>query len=77
MSSSVLYSLLGLLACQAVAQSDVITDDSYFYGESPPFYPSPNASVTANWAAAYEKARAFVGQLTLEEKVSVFLFARS
>ncbi|PSR80969.1 beta-glucosidase M [Coniella lustricola] len=71
MSSSVLYGILGLLACQAAAQADVITDDSYFYGDSPPFYPSPNATVSSNWAAAYEKARAFVGQLTLEEKVNL------
>ncbi|KAF3766961.1 family 3 glycoside hydrolase [Cryphonectria parasitica EP155] len=72
MTATVLYGLLGLLASQAVvAQSGVITNDSYFYGESPPFYPSPNATGTGNWAAAYEKARALVGQMTLEEKVNL------
>lgn len=70
MSGPVLYSLLGLLAVQAVAQSsDIILNDTYFYGLSPPSYPSPNASLTGPWAAAYAKASAFVGQLTLDEKV--------
>lgn len=70
MSGPILYSLLGLLAGQAVAQSsDIILNDTYFYGLSPPSYPSPNASLTGPWAAAYSKATAFVGQLTLDEKV--------
>lgn len=69
MTGSVLYSLLGLLAGQTVAQSSVITDDTYFYGQSPPFYPSPNASGTGAWAAAYSKAAALVGQMTVDEKV--------
>ncbi|KAL8673601.1 MAG: hypothetical protein Q9168_001999 [Polycauliona sp. 1 TL-2023] len=38
---------------------------------SPPFYPSPWGSGSGNWASAYEKARAFVGQLTLLEKVNL------
>lgn len=69
MTGPVLYSLLGLLAGQTVAQTSVITDDTYFYGQSPPVYPSPNASVTEPWAAAYSKASALVGQMTTEEKV--------
>lgn len=38
---------------------------------SPPFYPSPWGSGAGNWSAAYEKARAFVSQLTLLEKVNL------
>jgi len=32
------------------------------------------AEGTGNWADAYSKAKAFVGQLTMEEKVSNLLF---
>lgn len=38
---------------------------------SPPSYPSPWGSGAGNWSAAYEKARAFVSQLTLLEKVNL------
>ncbi|KAL8676101.1 MAG: hypothetical protein Q9186_007344 [Xanthomendoza sp. 1 TL-2023] len=38
---------------------------------SPPFYPSPWGSGAGNWSNAYDKARAFVGQLTLLEKVNL------
>ncbi|KAB2577636.1 putative beta-glucosidase M [Lasiodiplodia theobromae] len=41
-----------------------------FYGQSPPVYPSPQGSgnTSTAWATAYEKARALVAQLTLDEK---------
>ncbi|KAJ5245992.1 hypothetical protein N7468_000975 [Penicillium chermesinum] len=45
-----------------------ITSDDYFYGQSPPVYPSPNITGTGDWATAYQKAAALVAQLTLEEK---------
>lgn len=62
--------LLGLLSGHVLAQSTgVITEDSYFYGQSPPSYPGPNATGTGAWADAYTKANALVSQLTLEEKV--------
>lgn len=77
MTVPVLYSIVGLLASQAFAQSsnssDIITDESYFYGLSPPYYPSPNGTGTGEWAEAYSKAQAFVGQLTLEEKVRSYI----
>ncbi|KAI4195472.1 MAG: hypothetical protein LQ350_007183 [Teloschistes chrysophthalmus] len=38
---------------------------------SPPYYPSPWGSGSGNWTSAYEKARAFVSQLTLLEKVNL------
>ena len=38
---------------------------------SPPSYPSPWGSGAGDWAAAYQKARAFVSQLTLLEKVNL------
>ncbi|KAI9780207.1 MAG: hypothetical protein M1816_003155 [Peltula sp. TS41687] len=38
---------------------------------SPPFYPSPWGSGAGDWADAYSKARAFVAQLTLLEKVNL------
>ena len=39
---------------------------------SPPFYPAPWADPDANgWEDAYAKAKAFVSQLTLLEKVNI------
>lgn len=38
---------------------------------SPPHYPSPWGSGTGDWTDAYIKARAFVQQLTLLEKVNL------
>ncbi|KAJ4385745.1 hypothetical protein N0V93_010175 [Gnomoniopsis smithogilvyi] len=72
MTVSLRLGLLGFLTGLGLAQSaDVITEDSYFYGQSPPSYPSPNATGTGAWADAYAKARAFVSQLTLDEKVNL------
>jgi beta-glucosidase len=38
---------------------------------SPPFYPSPWMDGSGDWADAYAKAKAFVSQLTLLEKVNL------
>ncbi len=38
---------------------------------SPPYYPSPWGAGTGEWQDAYTKARAFVKQLTLLEKVNL------
>ena len=38
---------------------------------SPPYYPSPWGTGLGNWTAAYQKAVAFVSQLTLAEKVNL------
>ncbi|KAH6972065.1 glycosyl hydrolase family 3 N terminal domain-containing protein [Ilyonectria sp. MPI-CAGE-AT-0026] len=44
-----------------------------FYGQSPPFYPSPisNGSSSPRWAAAYHHSRSLVSQLTVEEKANI------
>ncbi|KAJ5054593.1 uncharacterized protein L3040_000863 [Drepanopeziza brunnea f. sp. 'multigermtubi'] len=46
-----------------------------YYGLSPPVYPTPQGPGTSSpaWASAYQKARIFVSQLTLEEKVNMTL----
>ncbi|KAI9036115.1 uncharacterized protein KD926_002256, partial [Aspergillus affinis] len=64
--------LLGVasLSHAAPAQSN-ITSDAYFYGQSPPVYPSPEGSGTGSWASAYDKAKKLVAQLTPEEKVNL------
>lgn len=41
------------------------------YGTSPPVYPSPQISGAGGWDAALEKARAFLAQLTTEEKAQI------
>lgn len=58
---------LSLYICIATAVTNII-DDKYFYGQSPPVYPSPNTTGLGGWADAVQKARLFVSQLTLEEK---------
>ncbi|KAJ5985542.1 hypothetical protein N7499_008174 [Penicillium canescens] len=60
--------LLAFSACIASVTADVITSDSHFYGQSPPVYPSPTGTGTGDWAESYTKAKAFVAQLSLEEK---------
>lgn len=52
-------------------QSDIITDDTFFYGQSEPVYPSPPMTGTGTWADAYEKAVKFISQLTIQEKASL------
>ncbi|KAF1843405.1 glycoside hydrolase family 3 protein [Cucurbitaria berberidis CBS 394.84] len=41
------------------------------YGSSPPVYPSPNITGVGGWEGALEKAKAFVAQLTTEEKADM------
>ena len=41
------------------------------YQKSPPKYPSPWMSGSGDWASAYARARDFVSQLTLTEKVNL------
>ncbi|KAK7755329.1 hypothetical protein SLS62_002555 [Diatrype stigma] len=60
-----------------VRAQDVITDDTFFYGQSEPVYPTPETSELGAWADAVSKAKAFVGQLTLEEKVNLTAGATS
>lgn len=62
--------LISLAALPFVQSQAVITQDSYFYGESP-YVPPPNATGTGYWASAYAKARTFVAQLSLDEKVNL------
>lgn len=59
-----------LLLGQVHAQSQ-ITNDANFYGQSEPVYPSPQIQGLGDWAAAFSQAQAFVGQLTLAEKVNL------
>ncbi|KAI2467051.1 glycoside hydrolase family 3 protein [Annulohypoxylon bovei var. microspora] len=77
-----LFGLLGLLALRnrgsnnggatgEAGSSDLVTDDTYFYGQSEPVYPSPAMTGVGAWADAYTKALDFVKQLTTEEKVSL------
>jgi beta-glucosidase len=48
-----------------------VTNDSYFFGQSPAVFPSPAIADNGPWAEAVQKARAFVSQLTLEEKMNL------
>ncbi|KUL85045.1 hypothetical protein ZTR_07775 [Talaromyces verruculosus] len=63
--------LFGLAISSVVEAEDVITSDTYFYGDSPAFYPTPEGNGAGDWATAYRKARAFVGKLSDDEKVNL------
>ncbi|RDW78216.1 putative beta-glucosidase-related glycosidase [Coleophoma crateriformis] len=66
-----------LLACVSgySFEQSTYTNESEvpLYGLSPPVYPTPegNGKSSPAWAAAYVKAREFVAQLDLEEKVNL------
>ncbi|POR32601.1 Beta-glucosidase [Tolypocladium paradoxum] len=68
-SRALLSGLAGLAALHGAA-ADVIKDDAHFYGQSPPVYPSPEM-VGGIWADAYHRAKALVGNMTLEEKANL------
>jgi beta-glucosidase len=63
----VTFVLQWLLVC---AQNEsIISKDTYFYGQSP-LVPLPLGTGVGNWSAAYAKAKAFVAQLSLDEKIN-------
>ncbi|KAJ0418586.1 glycoside hydrolase superfamily [Aspergillus carlsbadensis] len=53
------------------SESAVIKDDTYFYGQSPPVYPAPIVQPKGEWASAVARAKKFVAQLSVEEKVNL------
>lgn len=55
----------------AVSHAAVVQDDTYFYGQSPPVYPTPDMIGTGEWERALSQARSIVSQMSLEEKVSL------
>jgi beta-glucosidase len=60
------------LALAVAAAADGSQLDKRALAFSPPVYPSPWMDPNADgWAAAYAKAKAFVSQLTLLEKVNL------
>ncbi|KAH8774203.1 beta-glucosidase-related glycosidase [Hyaloscypha finlandica] len=60
--------MTALVALVEVSNTQNITSDTFFYGQSPPVYPSPIGIGTGNWSEAYKKAEAMVAQMTLDEK---------
>lgn len=67
--------MMFLKRCFAVALS-VYSVDAVFVANgsqfsSPPVYPSPKVTGAGGWEAALEKAKLFVGQLTLQEKADM------
>ncbi|OJJ87957.1 glycoside hydrolase family 3 protein, partial [Aspergillus glaucus CBS 516.65] len=63
--------ILYALSLWSATNAENITSDSYFYGQSPPVYPSPEGTGSGSWATAYRKARDLVEKLSPEEKVSL------
>ncbi|KAM0668349.1 hypothetical protein ACQRIU_001911 [Beauveria bassiana] len=73
-AASTLPAVAVAVAVQLVAvaaSGHVITNDTYFYGQSPPVYPSPEMSAAGPWVDAYAKAKNLVARMTLAEKVSL------
>ncbi|KAL3439918.1 glycoside hydrolase superfamily [Aspergillus insuetus] len=62
-----------LVAALAIggATSQKITDDTHFYGQSPPVYPAPEVKPQGEWRGAIQKAQKLVSQLSLEEKANL------
>ena len=53
------------------SNNPVVKEGAQSNQTSPPKYPSPWGEGLGDWAQAYGKAKAFVSQLTLEEKVNL------
>ncbi|KAK2609284.1 hypothetical protein QQS21_002219 [Conoideocrella luteorostrata] len=70
-SSSNCFTVAEAAADNGTAMNDMITSDTYFHGQSPPVYPSPEITGGTEWAAAYQKAKMLVARMTLEEKVNM------
>ncbi|PVH81067.1 glycoside hydrolase family 3 protein [Cadophora sp. DSE1049] len=66
-----LFAATACLLLPATSAQELITEDSYFYGQSEPVYPTPQTSGSGAWGEAIVKAQAFVAQLSLEEKTSI------
>ncbi|KAM0278460.1 hypothetical protein ACHAQH_005127 [Verticillium albo-atrum] len=62
---------LAVVSQVALAQEDVITDDSCFYGQVPAVYPTPELSPDGPWSDAIAKAKVLIDQMTLEEKANL------
>ncbi|KAI0191870.1 glycoside hydrolase superfamily [Astrocystis sublimbata] len=71
MHSTTLYALAGLLAPGLAQGQSMITDDTFFYGQSPPVYPSPEGKGLGDWADAYAQAKDVVAELSVKEKVGL------
>ena len=55
----------------ACAHAVTIQDDGYFYGQSPPVYPTPSMTGVGGWGDALFKAQDLVARMSLEEKISL------
>ena len=66
-----IYSDAAIPSWNGSQPTGLVTSDSYFFGMSPPVYPSPSGNGTGDWATAYKKAKSFVSQLTFDEKISL------
>ncbi|OOQ86323.1 putative beta-glucosidase M [Penicillium brasilianum] len=69
--------LLGLAIVNVAVAEDIITSDTYFYGDSPAIYPTPEGTGAGDWSTAYRKAKSFVGKLSDDEKVNLTAGASS
>lgn len=54
-----------------VSENPIVVAGSNSFQTSPPKYPSPWTEGLGDWAEAYAKAKDFVSQLTLAEKVNL------
>lgn len=54
-----------------VSENPIVFAGSNSFQTSPPKYPSPWTEGLGDWAEAYAKAKDFVNQLTLAEKVNL------
>lgn len=64
-------SLVHPVVSQNAGKDRVVQNDTYFYGQSPPVYPTPEMSGVGGWDEALSKAQKMVSQMSLEEKVSL------
>ncbi|KAK5080092.1 hypothetical protein LTS08_008746 [Lithohypha guttulata] len=71
LSTALMLCLLPAVHPQEVVVDGIVQEDVYFYGQSPPVFPSPETNATGLWADAISRARDMVARMTLDEKVSI------
>lgn len=67
---TVALAAVAVLLHQTLVEGQIL-NDTFFYGQSEPVYPSPQIAGLGDWASAYDQAQAFVAQLTIEEKTNL------
>ncbi|PSR83398.1 glycosyl hydrolase family 3 N terminal domain-domain-containing protein [Coniella lustricola] len=69
--STLACAALSVALSPSVAANYILTNDTWFYGQSDPVYPTPQQDATGSWQASIAKAKAMLEQMTMDEKINI------